>query len=61
MERIEDLLDCQTQIVDGRWIPSLPIQPSWIMRRLRDAWAVWRMRATAVQWPHQRAPQGEQP
>lgn len=48
MERIENLLDCQTQIADGRWVPALPLQPSWLQFRLRDAWAVWKGRATAV-------------
>lgn len=67
MERIEDLAHphegCLTEYreLDVRgvrhasiWLPALPIQPTFLRSRLLDAWAVWKGKATAVQWPHQR-------
>ena len=59
MERIEDLMCSGVQAhyktTEGEgWLPSLSIQPTFITYRLRDAWAVFTGRATAIQWPHQR-------
>jgi len=38
----------------GRWLPAVPLPyyPEW-PGRIRDAWAVLRGRAEAVQWPEQ--------
>jgi hypothetical protein len=66
MERIEDLVhpdapQAQYRGVEthGRryatvWLPSLPLPMFGLRYRLADAWAVFKGRATAVQWPHQR-------
>jgi hypothetical protein len=66
MERIEDLCHPDAPraqylvlTVAGRtyvdaWLPSLPLSMFTLRSRLADAWAVWKGRATAVQWPHQR-------
>lgn len=45
---------------DGKWVPSRPYGGFVPARfgRLRDAWAVFRGRAEAVQWPDQRAQEG---
>lgn len=42
---------------DGRWLPARPyggFAPFGPWGRLKDAWAVFRGRAEAVQWPDQR-------
>lgn len=52
---IEDVLEADTQKscpVTGRYLPDVPIM-LW-EHRLRDAWAVFRCRAVAVQWPDQK-------
>lgn len=66
MERIEDLCHPDSPkaqyrdlTVDGvryvdAWLPSLPLPMFGLRDRIADALAVFRGRATAVQWPHQR-------
>jgi hypothetical protein len=68
MERIEDLVHpdapkaCYSNIQTGGrqyaevWLPSLPLPFYSLRARIADAIAVFRYRATAVQWPHQRDP-----
>ena len=67
MERIEDLIfsgvsaeykglyrrDIQQR--GDAWLPSLPLPLYTLRARWSDAWLVWTGRATAVQWPEQRA------
>lgn len=69
MEPVERLVNASEHTFYGPglgWLPALPIHYelaySTLPARIRDAWAVFRCRATAVQWPHQRrhkeAPRG---
>ena len=55
MDRIEDVLKtgCRFGYADGSSLPA-PYEVQSVCGRLLDAWAVWRGRAVAIQWPHHR-------
>jgi hypothetical protein len=50
MMTVKDFLasQCQSSPDGNHWEPALPEQSLWWRIRLRDAWAVWRGRATAI-------------
>ena len=48
MSILIDKLTNATTLINGRWYIAKPYSAPFIMWRLRDAWAVFRMRAQAV-------------
>lgn len=49
MLKTSDLIGVSTQTKDGRWVPALPLPVTFLKIRLRDAWAVFRGQAQAIQ------------
>jgi len=47
---IETASQTQTEI-NGKWIPSRPLEPGFIQERIKGAWFVLTGKADAVIWP----------
>jgi hypothetical protein len=60
MYKIEELIQWSSEIaacIDGRYVPARPLPFNYgsifCIRRLKDAWEVFRGRADAVKWTGQ--------
>ena len=47
------LNECQSQLLDGRWVPTRALGWGGIVNRIKATWLVWTGRADALIWPGQ--------